>query len=102
MSLDDGESVRYWTTLMDAEVSHKTLMALIYCLLERTKQVSKKIVRCSLFFTIASRCLISMGRYLNLEVLGERSLLRTLGFILGKVVGASVPPPPTPFPLVAP
>ena len=26
---------------MDAEVSHKTLMAVIYCLLERTKQVSK-------------------------------------------------------------
>ena len=25
---------------MDAEVSHKTLMAIIYCLLERTKQVS--------------------------------------------------------------
>ena len=37
---DEGESVGYWTVLMDAEVSHKTLMAVIYCLLERTKQVS--------------------------------------------------------------
>ena len=41
LCLDDDESVGYWTTLMDADVSHKTLMALIYCLLERTKQVSK-------------------------------------------------------------
>ena len=41
LSLDDGESVGYWTTLMDTDVSHKTLMALIYCLLERTKQVSR-------------------------------------------------------------
>ena len=70
MSLDDGESARYWTTLMDAEVSHKILMALIYCLLERTKQVSKN---SEVFFAIPSRCLISMGRYLNIEVLGESS-----------------------------
>ena len=47
---DDDETVGYWTTLMDAEVSHKTLMAIIYCLLERTKQVSvnRQIFLCTL------------------------------------------------------
>ena len=48
--LDDGESVGYWTTLLDTEVSHKTLLAIIYCLLERTKQVGKK------FLPIVSEC----------------------------------------------
>ena len=39
---------------MDAEVSHKTLMAIIYCLLERTKQVSvNRLI--FLYFTILSK-----------------------------------------------
>lgn len=49
---DDDETVGYWTTLMDAEVSHKILMAIIYCLLERTKQVSvnRQMLLCTLPF----------------------------------------------------
>ena len=31
--------VGFWTVLMDGEISHKCLMTLIFCLLERTKQV---------------------------------------------------------------
>ena len=60
LSLDDGESVGYWTTLMDSEVSHKTLMALIYCLLERTKQVSK--------FFVLHLC-IQMFKKISVEIL---------------------------------
>ena len=51
---DDDETVGYWTTLMDTEVSHKTLMAIIYCLLERTKQVSVN-RQIFLYFTILSK-----------------------------------------------
>jgi hypothetical protein len=64
MSLDDGDSVRYWTALMDAEVSHKTLMALIYCLLERTKQVSKNIKVFFVLYHCIQVFIISMGRRL--------------------------------------
>ena len=45
LAFPDGDgSIGYWTTLLDADVSHKTLMALIYCLLERTKQVCIRLV----------------------------------------------------------
>ena len=30
----------FWTALLDAEVSHKSLVSLLYCLTERPKQVS--------------------------------------------------------------
>ena len=35
----ESGNVGFWTTLLDAEVSHKSLVALLYCLTERSKQV---------------------------------------------------------------
>ena len=56
---------------MDTEVSHRTLMALIYCLLERTKQVSKN---SQMFFVLYLYYCIqvfkkSIGRYM--QVIGK-------------------------------
>ena len=35
-----SSGVGFWTALLDAEVSHKSLVSLLYCLTERPKQVS--------------------------------------------------------------
>lgn len=34
-----SSGVGFWTALLDAEVSHKSLVTLLYCLTERPKQV---------------------------------------------------------------
>ncbi len=33
-----GVTGGFWTTILEAEVSHKSLLALLYCILERQKQ----------------------------------------------------------------
>jgi len=39
LCIPESFDVGFWTTLLDAEVSHKSLVALLYCLTERSKQV---------------------------------------------------------------
>ena len=38
------DRVGFWTTLMEVDVSHKCVMALLHCFMERTKQVSEPVM----------------------------------------------------------
>ena len=53
-STDDGGGVGFWTTLFDAGVSHKALMAVIYYQLDQPRQVMS--MHLSMFICFATKC----------------------------------------------